>query len=179
MTRTLDLLDQFIDTGHMVSLYRDALSGVPIRGIAIKRRAKILLIARTGELGDYAGMSVVRVDDITRMKWGGISADHLRCVENVDNILTDIRRSLKLESLATAAFSIFGRYGRVTAYTEYLDTDESFEGRIVGLDGGVLCMAGLGPYSLDGQPHLAVRVTDVSRVDCDVVDRSVLLGARE
>ena len=147
----------------VVDVHRDRLTRNALTGVVNDVNSQFLYLSLYSEEGLSQGISIVMLDDITRIHWGGNARKAIRHLAKVWKTKLQNPR-VSLTSLKTVIESVQEEYGYVSVDAEYLDDSFCYIGRVTAIDSSHLYMNGFGSISSLDQNHTIIDLEEISRV---------------
>jgi hypothetical protein len=159
------LLEQFKSDVEIVDVRRDRIGGDNIRGTVRDFNNEFILLNSLNDVYQPNGITVLRIDDITQIKWGMI-----RDVFHADTIRDIITGNMHYSGIIISSFrdimmSVFNKTRVCTVYCESLDNNICYPVSGTGFmhDGVVI----LSYINTDGyrDGNIAISIEDITRID--------------
>lgn len=147
----------------VVDVHRDRLTRNALTGVVNDVNSQFLYMSLYSEEGLSQGISVIQLEDITRIHWGGNARKAIRHLSKLWKTKLQNPKIL-LTSLRAVIESIQAEYGYVSVDAEYLDDSFCYIGRVTAIDSSHLCLNGFGSISSLDQNHTIIDLEEISRV---------------
>ena len=133
-------------------------------GFIINFNEEFLLLEKFTDLGQPDGITVLKREAITRIKWGGNE------IENTFNsIITEERidsiEGLRVDTLEEALKSVQNKFGYVTLYIENIDTEMCIIGEIEEIDKDTIVIFEFGTVKALDRKRLMISSNEITRIE--------------
>lgn len=166
----MSLLKKFLTdaqlTREITDIDRDRLATETLRGRVAAVSDEIVQIERYSDGGEFDGVSVIRLADVTRVRKGGSELSLAGRIAD-QGIRKPSHKTLEAKSLWEAVEEIQRAAGYVVLYAEALDDDMLFIGRIAEQDDNFVQLAAFGTLTSQDTYDIIIDKDDVTRVDFD------------
>ncbi len=161
-----NMLERLKKEKILFDLYRDDLVNDCLTGILTDYNEKCCHLSLVDEDGTDNGISVVKTDDISRIRWDGNARDSLKILmkEKKTKLLSP---SISIGSLREVIESIQNHFGYVNIHTEYMNDDICFIGEIEDIDDDHMIVNECGTMSSRDRHRMLVPMDQISRIDAE------------
>ncbi len=150
-------------SSELVHVFRERLTDEPDCGIVRKLSDEFLYMSIIDGVGNSDGIAILRIEDITRFRWGGNERDSLRRIMEASIPLQQVPE-IDLSSESAALKSVDAAYGYVTIYAEQTQDDLGFLGRIKDLDESAVLLEEFGTFSTRDLRQLVLSTGEISKI---------------
>ena len=166
MSLLKEQIKECIESQRFVDIYRGRLcEDEAIFGKIIDVSDELVAMI-TFDADFYDGISIIRLDDITRLRWGGNSRISQETVINRNALNLQIP-SIDITSFQTAIDDLNKAFGCVTINTEEIDDDICFIGEVNQSDDDYVQLHEFGTMGKLDRSYLTVPWRDITRIDAD------------
>ncbi len=160
-------LQDFQSSGELVLIFRERTEGKSARLCRINAVSSFAVYATNfNDDGEYDGIMVFRIDDITRVRWGDNELEAQRVlVERIKNI--PVAPELDLENIPKIVESVQKHFGYVSIAAEEIDDEVIYIGEVVSVDEDFLVLNEYGFKDTLERSTSILRTPEVTRIDAD------------
>jgi len=154
-----------------LDVYRDNIDDETVFGKVLSVTAESVAIGRINDEGQYDGISFIRKTDITRVSSGGTERKalaKLAAATGADKIDFQIKLPSK-RPLRKLIDELTAKYKYLTFFTEELDRDILFIGKVLDHDNDFIQVSAYGTMSSLDKSELLLRLDDITRIDVDTI----------
>jgi hypothetical protein len=163
LLKTLKLLHK---DAELVDLYRDRLDDESLTGIVTAFSDDFIYLSLFSDSGLCNGISVVRISDITRVRWEG--NERISIQQLVDKKGTKpLAPELNLSTMQSVIKSVQSIFGYVNLLTEEMDSGISFIGKVIEIDDSHILFNGYGTMTSRDKNKMLIDLSEITRVDAD------------
>jgi hypothetical protein len=165
----MSILDHYIslakEKGYLVDIYRDHFDEETLFGNINAFSQDYLYMTIYNDEGEYNGVSIIRKNDVTRIRWGGLVRDSIaRLVKRTSSTPAILPTEGSLKSIL---LSLQTRFESVAIYTEEIVPKACFIGQIVEFDDEHLVIHEYGTKDNLERSHILLGVSEITRIDVD------------
>lgn len=161
------ILEKVKSENIFVDIFRDSMEDAPLFGLVKGYSHEFVKLLKIDSGGEYDGYAILFIDDITRIRWGGIERSSLEKLAQLKNETLTREAEIDLSGLAAALMAIQERFGYVSLYAEERVRNAAFIGQLEEVQEETILLREFGTISNLDRSFLAVRLRDISRVDFD------------
>ncbi len=133
-------------------------------GFIVSFNENLLLLEQFSDIGEADGISIIKIENITRIKWEGNDINTTakfavkeKRLENLEN--------LKIDTIQNALKSIQNRFGYVNLYIQNIDAGMSIIGEVEELDDEIIIIKEFGTYTALDRKKLMLSVEEITKID--------------
>lgn len=157
-------LDEFKRTRQLVDFYRERLDRQPLTGWVVDHALGFVYLNRLNEDGEPDGISIIRRDDLTRVRWNGRELESLRRLSDArSHVATS--PELELDSIQSVIRSVHEQFGHVGLMIEGVDPAPVYIGTLEGMDEEHVMLDTFGALGRLDRSRMMFWLEDISRVD--------------
>ena len=150
----------------LVDIYRDEITDSSLTGIVLDYNHSFCCLNLIADDGTNNGISIVKNEDITRVRWEG------NVIKSISMLMKDkntkkISHAIKLKSLKSIIKSIQSNFGYINIYTEYMNDDVCFIGELKGIDDNHILIYEFGTMASLDRHNLILSIEQISRIDAE------------
>jgi hypothetical protein len=161
------ILERAKSENIFVDIFRDSIEEAPLFCLIKGYSHELVQLLKIDNGGEYDGFALLFVDDITRIRWGGIERSSLEKLAQLKNETLVHEAEIDLASFPAALVSVQDRFGYVCLYAEERARNTAFIGQMEELLEETLVMREFGTISNLDRSFLALRTRDLTRLDFD------------
>lgn len=161
------ILEKVRSENIFVDIFRDSMEDAPLFGLVKSYSHEFVKLLKIDSGGEYDGYAVIFIDDITRIRWGGIERSSLEKLAQLKNETLTREAEIDLSSLSSVLNGIQERFGYVSLYAEERIRNAAYIGQLEEVQEETIVLREFGTISALDRSFLAVRQRDISRVDFD------------
>ena len=166
MSLLTEQIKKCIENQRFVDIYRGQLCGDnAIFGKIIDVSDELVAMV-TFDADFYDGISVIRMEDITRLRWGGNDRISQETVIKRNSLNLQIP-PIDITSFQIAIECLNKAFNCVTIYTEEIDDDICFIGEIKQLDDDFIQLHEIGSMNRLDRSYLTLPWRDITRIEAD------------
>jgi hypothetical protein len=166
MSVLIKTLKQLQEKTHLVDLYRDRLDDESLTGIVTEFTGDFIYLSLFSDSGLCNGISVVRLSDVTRIRWEGNERESIQ--ELIDKKESKpLTPEIDLSSMRSVIESIQNAFGYVNILTEEIDTGITFIGRVAEIDESHILLHGYGTMTSRDRNKMLIDLLEITRVDAE------------
>lgn len=173
----LDRLSRLQRDECFVEIYRQSIESEPLVGTIASVSQDYCAIWKLSDSVAYGGLTIVRVDDITRLTWGGNELEAEQQLMQAAGGFPPLP-DLDMGDLTTMLQSLQSAYGHVSVYTEMLSDDTPIVGEVEHLQDNALLLHAFGSLKSRDRHRVLVYLTDVTRIGADGPRERELIAIR-
>jgi hypothetical protein len=171
-------LKTLISRNELVDVERLPVSDDDLTGRILRASDRFVYMMRFDDEGRYDGVSVMRTEDVTRVRWG--AAEH----KTLSHLIAQHGKppqapTIGLESFEPVIRALDEHFGCVELHPEILDDDVRYIGELGEIDSEAVVLHEYGRLGSLDRFHVLHRLTDVTRVDADTIYTRDLLSLYE
>ena len=161
-----ETLAQLHDSVQLVDIYRDRLDHESLTGIISAFSTDFVYLSLFSDSGLCNGISIVRVSDITRIRWEGNERTSIQ--ELIDQKATKpLVPKLNIKSMQDVITSVQDVFGYVNILTEEMDSEISFIGQVSEMDESYLLFHGYGTMTSRDKNKMLIDLSKITRIDAE------------
>ena len=147
-------------------LYRDRLDDESLTGIITAFTDDFIYLSLFSDSGLYDGISVVRLSDVTRIRWEG--NERLSIQQLIEKKGTKpLAPKLNLGSMKDVIESIQDAFGYVNILTEQMESGITFIGKVAEIDDSYILIHGYGTMTSRDRNKMLIDLSEITRVDAE------------
>lgn len=156
--------DEFKRSRQLIDIYRERLDRQPLTGWVIDASLGFVYVSRLNEDGEPDGISIVRRDDITRVRWNGRELDSLQRLSDARSIVA-VCPELELDSVQGVIRTVHEQFGHVGMMIEGIDPAPVYIGTLESMDEEHVVLDTFGALGRLDRSRMMFWLEDVTRVD--------------
>lgn len=157
-------LEELRQRKQLADFYRERIDRQPLTGYVIDHTMAFVYVNRLSEDGEPDGISILRRDDLTRVRWGGRELESLQRLGDARS-LVQVSPELELENLPGVLRSVADHFGHVGLMLEGIDPVPVYIGTLEAMDEEHVVLDTFGTLGRLDRSRMLFWLEDITRID--------------